>query len=139
METQATPNPETTILWLSDSPELNEQSKQKFDECSDKFPSGQLETIDTSFDKRVFDPGKIYFINTQKFAVSGPLTRPPADKRTYTIWQTLDATIEERGENFLLVIDEAHKGMLASRTGADDKEAQTIVQRFLLGQRRFDS
>src|SRR5438034_3103420 len=131
------PNTEATILWLSDSPELNEQSKQKFEDCSDKFPSGQLDTIEASFDKRLLDPGKIYFINTQKFVVSSTLTRPPADQRTYTIWQTIDATIEERGENFLLVIDEAHKGMLASRTRADDTEAQTIVQRFLLGQEGF--
>ena len=128
------PNPDATILWLSDSPELNEQSKQKFIDCSEIFTSGQLETIEASFDKRILDPGKIYFVNTQKFSVSSTLTCPPSDKRKYTIWQTITNTIEERGENFLLVIDEAHKGMLASRTQADEAVAQTIVQRFLLGQ-----
>src|ERR1039457_181412 len=35
------PNPDATILWLSDSPELNEQSKQKFIDCSEIFTSGQ--------------------------------------------------------------------------------------------------
>jgi type III restriction enzyme len=127
------PNSATTILWLSDSPELNEQSKQKFIDCSDVFPSGRLETIESSFDRRVLEPGKIYFINTQKFSSSSTLTRS-ADVRHYTIWQTLSNTIEECGDDFLLVIDEAHKGMLASRTNADDSEAQTIVQRFLFGQ-----
>lgn len=133
-DTERLPNGDATILWLSDSPELNEQSKKKFIDCSDIFPSGQLETIEASFDRRILDPGKIYFINTQKFASSSTLTRPPADGRRFTIWQTLTNTIEERGENFLLVIDEAHKGMLASRSNADDTEAQTIVQRFLFGQ-----
>ena len=128
------PNAEATILWLSDSPELNEQSKQKFADYSDIFTSGQLETIETSFDKQLFEPGRIYLINTQKFSVSSTLTRGPSDLRQYTIWQTIANTIEERGENFLLVIDEAHKGMLATRTQADETEAQTIVQRFLLGQ-----
>ena len=133
-DTTRLPNPDATILWLSDSPELNEQSKQKFLDHSDIFPSGQLETIETSFDKRVLDPGRIYFINTQKFAISSILTRPPSDLRRYTIWQTIANTIEERGDNFLLVIDEAHKGMLASKSKADESEARTIVQRFLLGQ-----
>lgn len=128
------PNAEATILWLSDSPELNEQSKQKFIDCSDVFPSGQLETIEASFDRRILEPGKIYFINTQKFSSSSTLTRSPADVRHHTIWQTITTTIEERGENLLLIIDEAHKGMLAFRTSADDSEAQTIVQRFLFGQ-----
>ena len=133
-DSERLPNRDATILWLSDSPELNEQSKQKFIDCSDVFPSGKLETIEASFDRRVLEPGKIYFINTQKFSTSSTLTRPPADGRHYTIWQTLTNTIEERGENFLLVIDEAHKGMLASRTTAEESEAQTIVQRFLFGQ-----
>ena len=127
------PNPNTTILWLSDSPELNEQSKQKFAQCSDVFTTGRLETIDASYDRPVFDPGRIYFINTQKFASSSTLTRPPADGRQNTIWQTIRNTIEARGSEFLLIIDEAHKGMLAGGSQRDFADARTIVQRFLLG------
>jgi type III restriction enzyme len=127
------PNPNATILWLSDSPELNEQSKQKFAQCSDIFTSGRLETIDVSYDKSVFEPGRIHFINTQKFASSSILTRPPGDGRQYTIWQTIRNTIEAKGADFLLIIDEAHKGMLAGGSQRDFADARTIVQRFLLG------
>jgi len=127
------PNPKATILWLSDSPELNEQSRQKFAACSDIFTSGRLETIEPSFDHPILEPGKIYFINTQKFSSTSTLTRPPADGRKHTIWQTITNTIEERGANFFLIIDEAHKGMLGTGSQRDVTEAQTIVQRFLLG------
>jgi type III restriction enzyme len=127
------PNPRATILWISDSPELNAQSKQKFADYSEVFTSGRLETVETEFDRPILDPGRIYFINTQKFSATSTLTRPPADGRKHTIWQTIANTIKERGADFLLIIDEAHRGMLAGGTQRDYAEAQTIVQKFLLG------
>lgn len=126
-------NPLATILWLSDSPELNEQSKQKFLSCSSVFTSGRLQTIDNSFDRRVLDPGKVYFINTQKFAVSANLTKGQTDFRRNSIWQTIANTIDERKENFILVIDEAHKGLVAQGSPGERNEAKTIPQKFLLG------
>ncbi|HEY8361163.1 MAG TPA: DEAD/DEAH box helicase family protein [Ramlibacter sp.] len=126
-------NSDATFLWVSDSPELNEQTKQKFIECSSVFTSGRLQTIDNSFDRATLERGRVYFINTQKFGKNSSLTRPTSDIRRYSIWDTLSNTISERAENFILILDEAHKGLLASSLG-DRKETQTIPRKFLFGE-----
>ncbi len=126
-------NPELTVLWLSDSPELNEQSRQKFLACSTVFTSGRLETIEATFDRQLLDAGKIYFINTQKLAVSGTLAKGGTDNRRFSIWQTISNTIEARGGNFVVIIDEAHKGLIAHGSPSERNELRTIPQKFLLG------
>ena len=60
------PQPNAVILWISDSPELNEQSKIKIERMSDRIHVLQLETIESTFDREQLEGGKIYFINTQK-------------------------------------------------------------------------
>lgn len=58
------------IVWLSDSPQLNEQSKQKIDSKADKIKLSQCVTVsEESFDKEVFEDGHVYFLNTQKLSV----------------------------------------------------------------------
>ena len=55
------------FVWLSDSPQLNEQSKQKIDLKADKIRLDQCVTItEETFDSEVLDDGHIYFLNTQK-------------------------------------------------------------------------
>ena len=55
------------IIWLSDSPQLNEQSKLKIDSKADKIRLGQCVTVtEDSFDKEVFEDGYIYFLKTKK-------------------------------------------------------------------------
>ena len=99
------------IVWLSDSPQLNEQSKQKIDSKADKIRLSQCVTIsEESFDREVFEDGHIYFLNTQKLSVSSKLTKN-GDGRTYTIWQTLANTIREKSDHLYFIIDEAHRGM----------------------------
>lgn len=47
--------PEAIIVWLSDSPQLNEQSKDKIDLKADKIRLGQCVTVqDDSFDQEEF-------------------------------------------------------------------------------------
>ena len=68
--------PEAIIIWLSDSPQLNEQSKQKIDLKADRIRLGQCITInDDSFDQELLDDGHIYFLNTQKLGKSSNLTK----------------------------------------------------------------
>ena len=58
--------PEAIFLWLSDSPQLNEQSKLKIDGKADRIRLNQAVTItEDSFDQEYFDDGHIYFLNTQ--------------------------------------------------------------------------
>lgn len=122
--------PDAVILWVSDMPELNEQTRKKIESQSDKVHRvNQLETIDANFDAEQLSGGKIYFINTQKLAKNQPLTNY-SDDRKYLIWQTLNNTAQAFREKFYVVIDEAHRGMNTPRAV---RTAQTIMQRFLLG------
>ena len=58
--------PDTVFLWLSDSPELNAQSKAKLLNACDNIQFHKLVTIDSeSFDEERLYPGHVYFINTQ--------------------------------------------------------------------------
>lgn len=121
--------PDAIIVWLSDSPQLNEQSKQKIDSKADKIKLFQCVTVsEDSFDKEVFEDGHIYFLNTQKLSVTSKLTKN-SDGRTYTIWQTLANTVREKSDRLYFIIDEAHRGM----QGRETSKATTIMQKFIKG------
>ena len=68
-------DPAVIFLWMSDSPELNIQSKEKIEAASDVFPRSRLVIIDTDFDQERLSPGHVYFLNTQKLGVSSLLTK----------------------------------------------------------------
>ena len=60
--------PEAIFVWLSDSPELNAQSKQKIELKTSKLRFGQCVTIaEDAFDMEMLEDGHIYFLNTQRF------------------------------------------------------------------------
>ena len=72
---QFTEQPEAIFVWLSDSPQLNEQSKQKIELKADKVRMDQCVVIsDESFDREILEDGHIYFLNTQKLGKAGNLT-----------------------------------------------------------------
>ncbi|MCI9575596.1 MAG: DEAD/DEAH box helicase family protein [Clostridiales bacterium] len=122
--------PEAIFVWLSDSPALNEQSKQKIDLKADKIRFGQCITIeDESFDQELLDDGRIYFLNTQKLGKAANLGRH-SDTRQYTIWETLENTAKEKSDRLYFIIDEAHRGMQGREAG----KATSIMQRFLKGE-----
>lgn len=121
--------PDAIIVWLSDSPQLNEQSKMKIDSKADKIRLSQCVTVaEDSFDKENFDDGHIYFLNTQKLSVTSKLTKN-GDGRTYTIWQTIANTVREKSDRLYFIIDEAHRGM----QGREASKATTIMQKFIKG------
>ncbi len=124
--------PNAAILWISDIPELNEQTRLKIESKSDRIRTGQLKTIDASFDAERLEGGHIYFMNTQKLGNEKLLTRR-GDGRQYTIWETLTRTVQAIPDQFYVVIDEAHRGMRSSRAA---EKARTILQRFLLGSQK---
>lgn len=123
--------PDAIFVWLSDSPELNEQSRSKIDLKADKIRLDQCVTItDESFDQEMLDDGHIYFLNTQKLGKSSNLTKK-GDGRTFTIWETLQNTMDEKYDRLYFIIDEAHRGM----QGRAAAQATTIMQKFLKGSR----
>lgn len=121
-------DPEAIVLWVTDDPALNEQTKRKMLQAASKLAPANLVTIDSSFDAPMFSPGRCYFLNIQKLARTNPLARSNSDSRTYSLWQTIANTIAAQGAHFYVVIDEAHKGMKSER------DRQTIVSRIINGQ-----
>ena len=117
------------FVWLSDSPQLNEQSKQKIELKADKIRIDQCVVIsDDSFDQEVLEDGHVYFLNTQKLGRAGNLSYH-SDTRQYTIWETIENTVRSKSDRLYFVIDEAHRGMQGRQAGT----ATTIMQRFILG------
>lgn len=116
--------PDSIFIWLSDSPELNEQSKQKLVRYCNKLVISQFKTLDESFRGEKLEPGMVYFLNTQKLGKGSKMVGT-GDGRDYTIWETIENTIEEYGQNLVLIIDEAHRGAKVNQT--------TIMQKFVNG------
>lgn len=122
------PNPDWTFLWISDDPSLNEQTARKFLTASDKISHGTIEIIESSFDQKVLDPGKVYFLNVQKLNSSARLSKEGVgDLREYSFWSTLTNTIDMRPDKLVIMIDEAHVGMKTERS------RDTIVSRIIGG------
>lgn len=120
--------PKAIFLWLSDSPQLNEQSKLKIDGKADRIRLNQTVTItEDSFDQEYFDDGHIYFLNTQKLSKTSNLTK--SGDRNYTIWETLANTARDKSDRFYVIIDEAHRGMQGNEAG----RTTTIMQKFIKG------
>lgn len=122
--------PDAVFLWLSDSPQLNQQSLEKMSIAGSSELVGRLEPVDAIFDAEHFTPGHVYFLNSQKLSVAGLLTKK-GDGRLYSIWETVNNTIARQKSRFYVVIDEAHRGM--RRTRNEQAEAKSIVQKFIFG------
>jgi len=118
-----------TFLWVTDDPSLNRQTQAKMlDSASDIQPS-QLTIIDSDFDKEVFEPNQVYFLNIQKLGVKSTLSRSKVDDRTFSLWETIANTIDQRPDGFVVVVDEAHRGT-ATSTG---RSRETIVNQIIGG------
>lgn len=140
-------DPGAVVIWFSDDPSLNEQTRFRLMECADRLQHTDLVVVESNFNRARFEPGKIYFLNTQKLGkksllVRGfegendgglfPETRP--DLRSHTIWDTIRNTIEDPALTLYLVLDEAHRGM-GTPTMAAQNEKSTLVKRLINGER----
>lgn len=124
-------DPTAVILWVTDDPSLNEQTRQRITDSADRIPLGSLVTIENDFIQEKFDTGKLYFLNVQKLGTSSLLTKR-VDKRQFTIWDTIKNTIEDKERTLYLVLDEAHRGMKESKATNGDARS-TIVQKIING------
>ncbi len=140
------PDPGAVVLWFSDDPSLNEQTRFRLLEASDRIGHSNLVAVQSTFNAEKFTPGKVYLLNTQKLGKKSLLVRGhdededarrlPAmstaarpDLRSYTIWDTITNTVEDRNLTLYLVLDEAHRGMGTT----NEREKSTIVQRLING------
>lgn len=131
------------VLWFSDDPALNEQSRARIHSASDEL-GPRLKLISSDFRAEAFAPGNVYFLNTQKLSKSSTLVKgsekfitsgpqlfeygPAPDGAQTNIYDTIINTIENPDLTLYLVLDEAHRGMKPQRDRA------TIVQRLINGQ-----
>lgn len=121
---------EARFLWLSDQPELNEQTRKKMLASSALLGPADLTVIDAAFDEDVLAPRRVYFLNIQKLGKDATLVNP-RDARNFTIWETLANTVTRHGHELFLIIDEAHRGTV--ERAAAREEAASIVQKFIKG------
>lgn len=148
-ELEFEPDPGAVVIWFSDDPSLNEQSKWRLNEASDKLTVSDLVTVESSFNRESLEGGKIYFLNTQKLSKTSLLTRGHdpdddsletadgqkimPDMRAFTIWDTIRNTIEDPDLTLYLVLDEAHRGMKDDGGVAAASGRQTIVKQLING------
>lgn len=136
-------DPGAVVIWFSDDPSLNEQTRFRLMESSDRLNHSDLVVVQNTFNREKFEPGKVYFLNTQKLGKKSLLVRGfepdednPAfpemrpDLRSHTIWDTIQNTIEDPYLTLYLVLDEAHRGMGSDTTS---KDKSTIVKRLING------
>src|SRR3546814_6993427 len=104
------------------TPLVRSQTRFRLGEASDRLNWSDLVVVGNSFNRERFDPGKIYFLNTQKLSRTSLLVRGqnPADDqfpqlrpalRSHTIWDTIQNTIQDEALTLYLVLDEAHRGL----------------------------
>jgi type III restriction enzyme len=142
-------DPGAVVIWFSDDPALNEQTRFRLMEASDRLNQTDLMPVETSFNRPKFEAKKVYFLNTHKLAKNGLLVRGfdqeeqdnktgmrslglRPDLRAYTIWDTIQNTIEDPDLTLYFVLDEAHRG-LGNSTAAARNARNTIVQRIING------
>lgn len=140
-----TGDPGAVVLWFSDDPALNEQSRARIQAAASELDH-RLRVVSTTFSEPTFQPGNVYFLNTQKLSKNSRLVKgapevngedvipglePRPDEVQSSIYDTITNTITNKDLTLYLVLDEAHRGM---RTRA--RERFTIVQRLINGQGR---
>lgn len=136
-------DPGAVVLWFSDDPALNEQSRVRIQAAASELDH-RLRVVPTSFSEPTFRPGNVYFLNTQKLSKNSRLVKgapevndddvipglePRPDEVQSSIYDTIANTIANEDLTLYFVLDEAHRGM-----GKRARERSTIVQRLINGQ-----
>ena len=139
-------DPGAVVLWFTDDPSLNEQTRFRLRAAADRILPSRLVVIENTFNREKLEPGRVYFLNAQKLGKNSLLVRgaprrsgakaqydmPMPDARAFTMWDTLANTITDEKLSLYVILDEAHRGMKTPTKG-DRAEKATIVQRLVNG------
>ncbi|WP_069999859.1 DEAD/DEAH box helicase [Cellulosilyticum sp. I15G10I2] len=124
------------ILWLSDSPSLNEQTMKRFDAATDLLNGATaMEAIGPDFAKNhsKLMPGHIYFLNRQLLGKGKKLSNEAEGGRSF--YDVLNDTIDDSDIHLYLFIDEAHRGLGSGNDkGTSDSANKTIYSIIIDGQ-----
>lgn len=138
-EFNVVPDPGAVVLWFSDDPALNQQTRHRLEQASDRLRN-RLVTVEHPFRYPKLQAGHVYFLNTSKLSKNSLLVRGHDDSNTlggmeshpdtvpFTFWDTLRSTIEDDNLTLYMVLDEAHRGM-----GKRPSDTPTIVKRLING------
>lgn len=138
-------DPGAVVLWFSDDPALNEQSRLRIKAAASELDY-RLQPVANDFTDTHLRPHTVYFLNTQKLSKNSKLVRgsdrqlemsddglfehvPRPDNAQTSIYDVITNTIANEDLMLYLVLDEAHRGM-----GPRARERSTIVQRLINGQ-----
>lgn len=133
------PDDGAVVLWFSDDPALNQQTRHRLEQASDRLRN-KLVTVEHPFRYPKLLPGHVYFLNTSKLSRNSLLVRGHDDTNAlagiqshpdtvpFTFWDTLRSTIEDDDLTLYMVLDEAHRGM-----GKRASDTPTIVKRLING------
>ena len=122
---------DATFLWVTDDPSLNRQTLQKMLDSASNIKFNRLTIIENDFDEEVFAPGRVYFLNIQKLSAKATLSKSRVDGRTFSLWETIENTIVQRPNGFVVVVDEAHRG--TTTAAASGRNRETIVSQIIGG------
>lgn len=137
---EVVPDPNAVVLWFSDDPSLNQQTRHRLAQASDRLRN-RLVTVEHPFRYSKLQPGHVYFLNTSKLSRNSLLVRGYDNSDTlpgfnahpdtvpFTFWDTLRNTIQDQDLTLYMVLDEAHRGM--GRRASSD--TPTIVKRLVNG------
>lgn len=154
------PDENAVVLWLSDSPSLNEQTSVRFSNVADKLADSILDrrhlvTITNDFGAAhdILEPRHVYFLSKDLLSKNGLLTKGSEANSGRVFWDILDRTIRDPERNLYLFIDEAHRGLGANASsergtatiyaslidGLDGRAAMPIVVGVSATPQRFEA
>lgn len=136
-------DPTATVLWFTSDPSLNEQTRHRIMQASDRIGSNRLRVVESTFNDERLRPGTVYFLNSQKLSRNSLLVRgggagddgemlAAPDMRARTFWEVLANTMADEGTTLYVILDEAHVGMNTSRRDVGEKS--TIVSTLVNGE-----
>ena len=129
-------DPDACVLWVSDLPNLVEQTRHRMLQASDLLGIGNsLVSVDNSFtvNNSVLQPKNVYFISKALLKRNSLLTRGGENEGGRTFWDIIDSTIAV-GTHLYLFLDEAHQGIGKSNSGGvSEKDDKTISELLIDG------
>lgn len=132
------PDENAAVLWLSDSPSLNDQTSVRFSNVANKLADSILDrrhlvTITNDFGAAhdILEPRHVYFLSKDLLSKNGLLTKGGEANSGRVFWDILDRTIRDPERNLYLFIDEAHRGLGAN--ASSERGTATIYANLIDG------
>ena len=136
-------DPGATVLWFTSDPSLNEQTRHRLRQASERLTSDRLRVIEPTFQDERLRPGSVYFLNSQKLGKNSRLVKGGSaaedgemlvapDLLPRTFWEVLANTIADEHTTLYVFLDEAHVGMNTSKRDLGEKS--TIVRQLVNGE-----